>query len=87
MGKGRNLHLTTYVHLGLLFYSGFFVAVYLVDKREFISDMDSDSDDNLIDEDEIGHTLPNHFNLTFNRRPNNIRKDGRTKYRNDMYMN
>ena len=43
--------------------------------------MDTDSDDNLIDEDELGHNLPNNFNFSFTRR-NNVRiTENRTKYR------
>ena len=44
--------------------------------------MESDSDDNLIDEDELGQNLPNNFNFSFSRRPQNSKKETRTKYRN-----
>ena len=42
--------------------------------------MDSDSDDNLIDEDEIERNLP-HRQFSFTRSRPSVRKEGRTKYR------
>ena len=42
--------------------------------------MDSDSDDNLIDEDEIERNLP-HRQFSFTRSRPTVRKEGRTKYR------